>query len=356
MRYGWLAAVVIAGVSSAALAQGWTTRVPDRAIAGRPSEVMVLGSAHLSELPKDKVSPEMLAPLLDRLATWKPDGIAIENLSGEQCDILRRYPSRYGETAGQYCRDPSEAGKATGLDVPAANAEAAKMLADWPPVPTPAQRRRLAAVFLAAGEQTSALVQWLRLPVAERHAEGALNDALVATLEKRRESRNESDMIAAVLAARLGHERVYPVDDHTSDAVTAFADQTFEAAMKRIWSGPALDRRMAGIKKLQAGLGTPGGMLALYRGINAADQPKIVFDSDFGRAIADRSPELYGRQYSGWWETRNLRMVANIREVLARKPGVRLLAIVGASHKPYYEAYLAPMHDVRIADVRPFLK
>jgi hypothetical protein len=49
-------------------------------------------------------------------------------------------------------------------------------------------------------------------------------------------------------------------------------------------------------------------------------------------------------------------MVANIREVLARKPGMRLLAIVGASHKPYYEAYLAPMHDVRIADVRPFLK
>lgn len=356
MRYGWLAAAVIAGVSTAALAQGWTTKLPDRSIAGRPSEVMVLGSAHLSELPADKVSPDQLAPLVDRLATWKPDGIAIENLSGEQCDQLRRYPARYGGTADQYCPDPAIAAKATGLDVPAANAAATKILADWPATPTAAQRRRLAALFLAAGEQTSALVQWLRLPVAERHADGALDDALVALLEKRRQSRNESDMIAAVLAARLGHDRVYPVDDHTSDTVTAFGDEKFEAAMKRIWTSPALDRRMAAIKRAQAALGTPAGMLALYRGINAADQAKIVFDSDFGRAIADLSPELYGRQYSGWWETRNLRMVANIREVLARKPGMRLLAIVGASHKPYYEAYLAPMHDVRVVDVRPYLR
>ena len=32
-------------------------------------------------------------------------------------------------------------------------------------------------------------------------------------------------------------------------------------------------------------------------------------------------------------------MVANIRDVLSQKPGTRLLAIVGASHKGYYEAY-----------------
>lgn len=347
---------VYMAMALAAVAQGWSTKLPDNAIAGPRSEVMVLGTPHLSGLPREKVSPEQLSPLLDRLAAWKPHAIAIENLSGAQCDQLRRYPTRFGETAEQYCPDPSIAAKATGLDVPAATAAADKLLADWPAKPSPAQRRQLAALWLAAGEETSALVQWLRLPVAERQADAQLTAPLVALLEKRRASRNESDMLAAALAARLGHERVYPVDDHTSDAVTAFADARFEAAMRRIWSGPTIDRRKAEDEKMQAGLGTPAGLLAMYRHYNQPGLAKIVFDSDFGRAIADRTPEAYGRQYAGWWETRNLRMVANIREVLARQPGMRLLAVVGASHKPYYEAYLAPMHDVRVADVGPTLK
>jgi len=58
----------------------------------------------------------------------------------------------------------------------------------------------------------------------------------------------------------------------------------------------------------------------------------------------------------GYWETRNLRMVANIRDVLGRYPGTRMLAIVGSSHKWYYEAYLDQMHDVRLVDVEPVLR
>jgi hypothetical protein len=58
----------------------------------------------------------------------------------------------------------------------------------------------------------------------------------------------------------------------------------------------------------------------------------------------------------GYWETRNLRMVANIREVLGQRPGTRLLAIVGASHKGYYEAYLNMMHDVQLVDAEEVLR
>lgn len=38
---------------------------------GPANEVAVLGSAHLSQLP-ERFQPEALAPLLDRLAAWKP--------------------------------------------------------------------------------------------------------------------------------------------------------------------------------------------------------------------------------------------------------------------------------------------
>ena len=133
--------------------------------AGKPNEVLTLGSPHLSEFG-ESFRPEMLAPLIERLAAWRPAIITIERVSGLQCDALRRYPSRYASTVKSYCPDPDAAAKATGLDVPAANAEAERLLATWPASPIPSQRRRLAAIFLAAGETPSALVQWLRLPPA----------------------------------------------------------------------------------------------------------------------------------------------------------------------------------------------
>ena len=45
------------------------------------------------------------------------------------------------------------------MDVPTANAEVERLLADRPTVPSAVERRRLAALLLAAGEPASALVQ-----------------------------------------------------------------------------------------------------------------------------------------------------------------------------------------------------
>ena len=36
--------------------------------------------------------------------------------------------------------------------------------------------------------------------------------------------------------------------------------------------------------------------------------------------------------------------------------GQRALVVVGASHKPYLDAYLNQMHDVRIVDIQPMLR
>ena len=115
-------------------------------------------------------------------------------------------------------------------------------------------------------------------------------------------------------------------------------------------------QRIAWSKPLEAGIDKPGGVIALYRAYNSPKAQDLAFRSDFGAALDEPSPQGYGRGYVGWWETRNLRMVSNIRDVLAQRPGTRLLAIVGASHKGYYEAYLDQMHDVRLVDPEPVLR
>ena len=317
------------------------------------SQVLVLGSVHLSEMA-DGFKTESLEPVLARLLAFKPDVITIENVGGEGCDLMARHPAIYPPAnVSPYCADTSAARAATGLDVPAAIAEASRTLAAWPAQPTPAQRRHLAALFLAAADNSSAVVQWLQLPEAERHAGDGLDDALVAAMNKRLTRNNESIQIAAKLAARLGLQRVHPIDDHTGDNVTVADEAAFEKAMKAAWDGAP--PQAVSMRKRQDELKKSGDMLALYRYVNRPDVLRLTVESDFGAALKDPSPERYGRMYVAGWETRNLRMVSNIRAAFRERPGARVLSIVGSSHKPWFDDLLGRMQGVDVVDAEKTL-
>ena len=184
-------------------------------------------------------------------------------------------------------------------------------------------------------------------------------EELTAAFDKRKARRNETSLIAAALAARLGLERLWSVDDHSADTLDG-ADpmerKANAAAIAHAWDNPATRARQAEAVRLNANLSKPGGVLNLYRAYNAPGAPALAYQSDFGAALSEPSPQRFGRQYVGYWETRNLCMVANIRDVLGRHPGTRMLAIVGASHRGYYEAYLNQMHDVRLVDANTVLR
>lgn len=322
-------------------------------VAGPRTALMVLGTPHLGEFG-ESFRPEQLAPLLDRLAAFKPDVITIEGVSGADCEMLIRYKAVYPGTADDYCWDPAPARDATGLDMPAAEAAVDAALKNWPANPSAADRRHLAALFLADGDRASALVQWLRLPEAERRAGDGIDAALVAVLDKVRIRANENYQIAAVLAARLGLERVYPTDDHSADRTTAGFGKPYEDALRKLWSGPN-----PFLKDYLAKKGTvqsPADMLAFYRYMNDPKTNIGAVTADMGGALKEPTAPFYGRAYVGWWEVRNLRMVANIRATFADKPGARVLSIVGATHKLYFDAYLRRMAGVDLVDTRKALR
>lgn len=327
----------------------------DQGMPGPPSQVLVLGSVHLSQMPEG-FDRDSLAPILDRLAAFKPEIITIEALSGEQCDLVARHPASYGgeDGPGSYCRKLDAVRAATGLDVPTALGEVRKTFKQWPAAPTPAQRRRLASLFLAADDRNSALVQWSQLPPSERRAGDGLNDALVTMLEKAALSNNENASIAVRLAARLGLQRVYAVDDHTGDNVEVADTEAYGKAVQQAWAAgaPAAQSMRDG----EEALSKAGDMLGLYRYINRPESQRIAIAADFGAAMKDPSPQRYGRLYVAGWETRNLRMVANIRETFRERPGARVLSIVGASHKPWFDSLLGQMLGVEIVDAEQVLK
>lgn len=314
-----------------------------------PTQVMVLGTTHLSAY-SDDLSLEDLEPLLERLEVYAPDIITIEGSSGMTCNRVRAYPL---EHPGYRCFDGEPYRTESGLSVSEGSFQARKMLLEWPDLPTAAQRRTLAAAFLASEEPVSALVQWFRLDEQERVSGNGLGSASVAFFEEYGQSLNESISIAARLAARRGLEQVYYADDRGSYYFAEGAREAYGARVSELWPGKD-DPCQAHFKSTDAQL-LGGDLVGAYRKLNEVEYQRTQISCDWKRTMNDAEPEKYGRIYTLGWQARNLRMVSMIVTAAIDEPGGKVLSIVGASHKPYFEAYLNQMHDIEVVSTDKIL-
>lgn len=351
------AASLLAAPADAREPESLDLRQYDERLAVPPTKVLSLGTAHLSGWREFVDRPQLdaaLDPLLDRLEAWAPDTIMIENVSGANCDHLQRYGVFYSGAAETYCRDIEDAGEFTGLGRVEANQAMLETLLGGGPEDTPQARRTLAAQMLAAGEPYSALVQWLRLPEAERVPGEELSDAMVERLDRLSQSLNESASIAVPLAVRLGHERVWPVDDHSADQLYLRNAETFGKRMREIWSSgdtSAREKYETLIQKVKE----DRDIIAFLRELNSLEAQDMTITNDFAKGLADDQPEGVGQDYANWWQVRNMRMVANMVAAAALNRSERSLAIVGSSHKAYYDNYLDMMHHIENVDTTEFL-
>lgn len=345
-KWGWMGMLAL---PLAAQAQVDLTAL-DADMAGPRAQVLVLGSVHLSDMPGD-FDAGSLDPVLDRLVAFRPDIITVESLSGEECDLAARHPAVYGT---DYCASTEVAKTATGLDVPGAIAEVNAMLKGWPAQPAPAQRRKLASRFLAASDSASAYVQWLQLPAAERQAGDGLDDTLVAMLRQIETRNGETYQVAARLAARLGLQRVHAVDNKTGNNIDVADKRALGQAIEEAWKagGAGLNERI----EQERILSQAPDLLPLYRYVNDPEHLRALADANARAALRARSPEGYPQIWLAAWEIRNLRMVANIRETFRERPGARVLSIVGASHKPWFDHWLGQLQGVDIVDVARVLE
>ncbi len=354
------AAAIACAPTALAQSRPFDPRTYQDRVVGAPTQILVLATPHLSGAP-DGWDPANLEPLLDRLAAFRPDAILIETLSGESIDSLWRYRDIYPDSATTYAgRTMNMAvmgANGVQMDMPQAEAEVRRVLADWPADPTPAQRRRLAALFVAAGDPHSALVQWWRLEPAERVAQDGISSVLLAALNEYDTRKNENHLIASRLAARLGLERVYATDDHAADDMGERASADFEAFYNSGWGAEVMaNQAFVPLREAAQNLNTPDQLMATYRMLNTNAIGRVDSDGQWLSMINRESPNGVGRTRVALWETRNLRQIAHIREVSAHYPGQRLLVIVGSAHKPWFDAYLRMMSDVEIVDATRALR
>lgn len=360
-----LALVVLTAAATPAVAQqqrGFDPRSYQTQHVGQPTRVLVIGTPHLRGTP-DSFDPAVLEPLLARLAAFHPDAIAIEALPGRSISQMWQYRTTYPDIAHDYGGRAmllaAMARQTLSLDMPEAVAEVRRTLQAWSSSPTPTQRRRLAALFAASGDPASAIVQWWRLDAADRIADDNVSATLAAQFATYETAarRNENTLIAARLAVRLGLEQVTPMDDQSDMIESATVNADLEAFMGQAWMARLMaDPTFTPLREAGNHLRSTGEALATYRMLNSPAAGRIDADGQWLNMINRGSPHDVGRARVAAWEVRNLRMAANIREMTAQHPGGRFLVIVGSAHKPWLDAYLSMMSDVRVIDAQTVLR
>jgi hypothetical protein len=322
------------------------------------TKVMVLGISHL-DAASAKFQTAWLEPLLCRLRFYNPQVILTEALPGEQVMGLDAYAAYHGD-AGKYAGPTLEMAKAAQTEMHLSAAQAlvkADSLAQKKEL-NPAQRRHLAALFVAAAEPFSATVQWMRLGTTDRIAQDGVSASLVKRLNRFVELRSEISSIAARLAADVGLERVYGAGDHASDAVLpSNADMqeavNAEPGLKDLFNHNTPEFRA--IPEDTMKLSSPAQVMPVLKWKNSARFGALDADAQWFSMLRSVKMGRTGRQRVAAWEAQNLQMAVAIREATAPIAGGRALLVVGAAHKPFIEAYLRMFTDIEIVSVPELL-
>ncbi|MPY66978.1 hypothetical protein F8S09_09800 [Deinococcus sp. SDU3-2] len=259
-----------------------------------PTEVLILGSAHLTTLTPDSA----LRRTLERLEGWKPDAVCVENLPGESVQSYRT-------EGGEYLKlQWSSFGPALRLEA------AARPLRGWSrrdaealalDPQTPPTARVLAWVL--ALEPFNALLAWT--------PDLALPEPLGGLLREYAAHPGEVHRIAVPLARALGHRRLYPFDDFTDTRI-----EPQLPAIERLWES---EPSRASIQNHPMMLEIPQqGQAAreaddYWHYLRYVNSPAVVeqsLDLEVGSYLRHPLPGGEHRSKVADWDARNLFMAA----------------------------------------------
>ncbi|RJP38352.1 MAG: hypothetical protein C4547_04570 [Phycisphaerales bacterium] len=321
------------------------------------TRICVLGTIHLGQLAEEAPQRGIKA-LLDVLEKYKPDLIAVERIPGETIEFWLRQTPTYDQQIAAFAASAIDVGLAAQkhLNVTRreAEAQAAELLKTSQADPTgpvdAGQCARAAMLLAAAFDVSSAALQWSYLTNGQRAQFPAEAKAVATGLDKVLRSPTEDVAIGVALARRLGHNRLASIDDQCD---AAFQLEHGAAMMAELGQTDELRKLQDSVLMTELPARTSramqsGDLVGLYRWINSAEYARADVDAQWHIFLRSRLASGLDRARAAAWEARNLIIAANLRRAIVAHRASRVLVIMGASHRPFLEAYLGQMMDVEI--------
>lgn len=163
-------------------------------------------------------------------------------------------------------------------------------------------------------------------------------------------TRNEVHQLGFRLAARLGHEAVYPVDYRVAfrlDSILAYARDREPATVERF------DAYIGEIVEMFDRMQREETIGANLRFMNEPENVLRTHEPYAVQAVVGAGDGYVGaRMVAGWYE-RNLAIFANLARITER--GDRVLFIVGAGHTPILRELVRTHPDMELAEAVDYL-
>ncbi|MDR3689067.1 MAG: DUF5694 domain-containing protein [Fimbriimonas sp.] len=287
-----------------------------------PVSIAVLGVDHFKRIEPPPTGDEV-SELVETLAAFEPDAVAIERLSGVSIVSMLGDRQRYDEALDSFASDMLAAAAV-------ANEGDHEVV------------KRVAAYDL-----NNALLIWSSMEDGAKAALG-LPRELVQVLDGGLASRREDVVLGIPLAKRCGVDELWPIDDFTDEYRIEPVGEELMAGYRAFGVDRWAEQLHAGMNELKA------SRRSLVEYLAHINEPEMLADDvriEWEILLDEGFPQPTGRVRLGVWQLRNLAMATNIYRRIVESGKRRVLVIVGASHRPFLEKYLAQMIDVEIENV-----
>jgi hypothetical protein len=223
-----------------------------------------------------------------------------------------------------------------------------------------AEPASLIMYLLAAYDLPSALLHWSHRPGTVDLEGAGLPSESVQRIRRMADTPNEFFNIGVALAGRLGHRRLYSIDDHADDLLglewgtwTALSQELQSSSVYEEFKASAY---MAEAQSRLKEAAAAGDLLALTRRINGGDYGRLDVESQWHLFYKTHLPSGADRARVALWEARNFNIAARIMAVCAAHPGGRILVVIGVAHKPFLDEYLGDSMEVKLVSFEDLLK
>ncbi len=187
----------------------------------------------------------------------------------------------------------------------------------------------------------------VRIPRGSRQPGGLRRTWRQQALDEQLRSPDEVMAIGVRLVNKLRVQKVESVGDHEDEHLSESIESQLEEGNKKesvFESINKLPLYIESAKKFREAV-QEGDLLPYYRYLNSTSYTS----ADVAQWGAFFRTHFAGdRSNVALWELRNLNIASHIRRATALHPGKRMLVIIGAAHKPFLEAYLCQMIDVKL--------
>ena len=325
------------------------------------TNIMILGTPHLESLGAQFKS-SLLDKLLSVLEQFKPDLIGIESIPPSLLEDMERRKDKFGDVINEFAKLRLEHGhimqQKLGVTRKKAEDIIHSLFLEIRDKPEDFERRsKLVQCLLASYDDISALVQWSYLPESFRLKYKDLPTDILTHMNNQLASPNEIISIGVTLARRLHLERVKHIDDHhDKDIFQKIAPQLiaelennseYLSVQKDSFYRDSQQRLQHAVKN--------GDLLPYYAYINSLEYVAKDMELQWNLWFRTKLQSGLDRSRMALWEVRNLNIASHIRRATVIHPGKRMIVIIGVGHKPFLEAYLSQMVDMKVVQLKDLL-